>query len=266
MPNRPPMRALAGLLAALLAAGCLAVDPPPAATTPDAPALEAALSAGKPTSTKFVLDVTNASGLPVDDLLGRAREVRKSFDVPDGTGAVQIAIDLTLLLGGPSDEMAVRITGPDGEGVFESPATDTSGKLLEIVPAPAAGAHELVATFRGTWQVGLVATFFPVGYTPGLVLSVSTPDSKEVDHTFHPGELAAKAGRPTRITLYDYDPHAGVRNLQHNLAIEGVPQKTEGRTTWGEVRVLDFAAPAPGRYAYVCEYHEEALRGTLVVT
>lgn len=264
----PAQRSALLVALAALAAGCLApaadetVEP---AATPLPPALSEAL----PTFEKIVLSA-EADPDPVaiaTDALGLPREDERALDVPDGTSRMQIALDVQPLAAArPGDEVSVVVESPDGAAVFESGALAAATKQIAWIEAPAAGEHRVRVTTKGAWVVGLVAVFEPEGYTPGIAVNVSHPEQTEVDHTFEPATISAKAGVKTRITMFDYDPHAGVENLQHNLYVDGLGAKTEGRTTWGEVRTLDFTATEPGTYAFWCEYHEEQLRGRLVVS
>lgn len=256
-------RFAAALVATALFAGCLGESPaeePRAA--PDVPAL----SASKPTFTKltFATDATDPA-TAVTDALGQARARSETLAAPGGTGQLQLAIDLAPPAAPPDMEARVLLLDAGGATLYETPFVAAQTKFIGWVPL-VGGDYELRLESRGAWTVGVVAVFTPTDYTPGIQVNVSFPEQREVDHTFQPSRIEATAGAPTRITLMDYDPHAGTANLQHNLVLPDLEIATEGRTTWGEVRVLDFTAPATaGEHEFYCEFHEQQLRGTLVV-
>jgi plastocyanin len=249
-----------------LVAGCISNG---ASNEPVAPASVAALSTSLPTFTKFSFstDVTSPTD-PVDALLGKSHDLSKTFDVPAGTGEVRVSIDVQ-----PAGQdkaafgdVVLRVKDADGTKAYESGDLAKAGKVVAVISLPKPGTYTLTATYKGVWKVGAVAVSIPLDYTPGLVLNVSSPEQTQVEHTFYPAQVTAKAGAKARMTLFDYDPHAGIDNLQHNIFIPALNVKTEGRTTWGEVRTLDFTAPTKaGEYEFYCEFHKAMLKGTLTV-
>lgn len=266
MPRANLAAAIATLLA-LVAAGCLSPDAP---TADIAPASVPALSASLPAFTKFSFstDVQSPTD-PVDAILGRAHEAKRSFDVPAGTGEARVSMDAQPAGQDKATFGDVKLHIADGEGkkVFDGPVMLKAGKLVAFLTAPPAGSYSVVATYRGLWTIGTVVVTTPADYTPGIVVNVSSPEQTQVEHTYYPKEIGAAANTKARITLYDYDPHAGIENLQHNIFIPAIGMKTEGKTTWGEVRTLDFTTPAkPGTYEFYCEFHKNSLKGTLTVT
>ena len=251
------MRVLVVLVPILLLVGCLGAKDAPAATAP------AKVDLGpKPTMAKFSFDATGAPASPLDPVT-MPKPATHDLAVPAATGKLHLAIDV----GAPTAPGDITVTLADaaGKALYTSAALTGAKKLVADVDAPAEGAYLVKAQAHGAWKVGVVATFFPVGFQPGHVVMVSFPEQTKVDHSFQPMSVEVKAGEPVRITLYDYDPHAGIDNLQHNLRFTTFDApKTEGKTTWGEVRVLDFTAPSkPGDYPFECEFHH--FTGTLVV-
>lgn len=256
--------AFAAALAAL-APGCVGGGDDPAPP----PSASAADLGVRPTFAKVSLATPAgaAATAPIDDLLGNPPQATRPLDVPDGTAAMRLAIDVAPDGEPPAEgpyDVTVRVLDAAGAVVYESPKLAQAGKLVADVARAAGGRHTVVAEHHGAWAVGLVAVFLPAGHDPGLVVSVAFPEQTEVDHSFQPARIEAPASKPLRITLYDYDPHAGIENLQHNLFFPTLGIRTEGKTTWGEVRTLDLVAPAqPGTYGFECEFHR--FQGALVV-
>jgi plastocyanin len=259
--------AFVACLVLLAASGCLAPTEPEteAVAAPGAPSLSSSHPAFAKLS--FTTNVTSPTD-PIDELLGRPHEARDSFDVEAGTGEMRVSLDVQPA--GARDaavgDIKLQLVDPSGKAAFDSPLLTKAGKMVVALPSPACGEWVIKAAYRGLWTVGAVVVSTPVDYTPGIVLNVSYPEQTEVEHAFYPKRVTTAAGSPTRITLYDYDPHAGIDNLQHNVYLPALDARTEGQTTWGEVRTLDFTAPSkPGEYEFYCEYHKSSLKGTLTV-
>jgi Cupredoxin-like domain len=248
MPWRPLVAAL--LLAATLFAGC---------SENPRDGREAVLgSVGDPGPLPTQHKATYESTAPV--LLPVAPAAYAgSFVVPAGTGRVRLAFDLR---GGP-EPLDLSIVQEDGSAAAQERVT-APGKLVLEHHTLRPGTHRLSAQSASTWTVGLVATFIPEGFREGLTVMVSQPQQTQVEHRFYPDRLEAAAGATTRLVLNDFDPHAGIDNLQHNLHFPELGLRTEGKTTWGEVRVLDLPPLAAGAYAFECEFH--GFDGVLTVT
>ena len=243
------MRTLAiSVVAGLLLAGCADDDDdaPPTltgATREPGP---------QPTLTKETVQST----APPLMLLGQSEPVLL-LEGAQGGGRLLLALDLEA----GASPLRLRLLAPDGSVADQADLTASGKRVVEM--ATAAGTYELFAESESTWTVGVVATLFPAGFDEGLRLQVSTPQETQIDHSFRPASLQAAAGEPVRITLYDFDPHTGIENLQHNLHFPELGLRTTGKTTWGEVRVLDVPGLAAGSYAFECEFH--GFTGDLVV-
>lgn len=74
---------------------------------------------------------------------------------------------------------------------------------------------------------------------------------------FEQTELTVDAGAEVTLTFDNQD------RVSHNLDIEGVA-RTDIFAGPGQ-RTVTFTAPAPGSYAYRCDVHPAAMRGTLIV-
>ena len=256
------MRTLLAVVAILLA-GCIQAEPEPVVT---AAAVVPALSTSLPTLERDMFTTTAA--LPLPEPLAMPATTSREVKVPAGLGWLQIAIDLAPSLTGtaPAEEARVRVLDSNGEAVFELAPTTAPTKGFAWLDPPYEATYTVEVVSKGIWDVGLVTVGLPLDYTPGIFVNVSYPEQREIDHSFKPKEVTVGPGERVRFTTFDYDPHAGIENLQHNIFIPAVDAKTEGQTTWGEVRTLDFTAPtAPGSYEFYCEFHERALKGTLVV-
>lgn len=256
------MRALA-LVALAVSAGCLAPEPvEPAALVEPEPALSASL----PAMTKG--SFATAPALPLPEPLAQPSVTAETIAVPPGMGWVQIAIDLfpSLRGAGGAETATAILYDPAGGIAFEMSPVSAPAKGFAWLEEPAPGDYTLEVTAKGSWEVGFVQVGLPLDFTPGIWVNVSYPEQTEIDHSFQPDTVLVKAGAKTRFTTLDYDPHAGIENLQHNLYFPDLDIKTEGQTTWGEIRTLDFVAPSqPGKYEFYCEFHERSLRGTLHV-
>ncbi|HUR69383.1 MAG TPA: cupredoxin domain-containing protein [Candidatus Thermoplasmatota archaeon] len=252
------------VLAALLFAGCLQQAAVP---EPEPTPAAAALSASVPEMLREKFMTTTA--LPLPEPLAMPATTTHDVTVPAGLSFFQLAIDLAPSLTGtaPAETASVRVLGPGGDAVFELPPTTAPTKGIAWLDPPTAGAYTVEVVSKGVWNVGLVTVAFPADYTPGRFVNVSYPEQREIDHSFTPKSVTATPGEAMRFTTFDYDPHEGIDNLQHNVFFPDLGVKTKGQTTWGEVRTLDFTAPMkPGKYEFYCEFHERALRGTLVVS
>ncbi|MEO6703303.1 MAG: cupredoxin domain-containing protein [Jatrophihabitantaceae bacterium] len=71
--------------------------------------------------------------------------------------------------------------------------------------------------------------------------------------TVHPGKV--------KITL----SHTGT-GAPHDWSLSGFPADNVGLVTPGQTKSVEFTAPAPGRYTFVCTIHiAQGQTGTLVV-
>lgn len=181
-----------------------------------------------------------------------------SFLAPSGTGRLLLAFDLT----GTGSPLDLRITDADGRTLHEARITATGKHVAE--PLAVAGRYDIHASSDSPWEVEAVVTAFPVDYVEGLRLQVATRQQTDVEHRFYPMQLTTPGREPFRITLYDFDPHAGTANLQHNVHFPTLGLRSEGKTTWGEVRALDLPPLASGTYPFQCEFH--GFEGELVVS
>lgn len=234
-----PSLALLAVLAVALA-GCS--DAPPA---PSEMVLTPAPEPGPLPSTQKIEFVATAPTL-VPQVMPADPAV--TFDV-GAASRLLLAFDLA---GGGADALQLRIESPSGATLYDD--TAEAGKLV-LESVAETGTYEVFAQSRAAWDLGLVATAFPVGFDEGTRVQVSFPEQTEIEHAFQPGRIDGAAGVPQRLTLYDFDPHTGIRNLQHNLHFPALGLRTEGKTTWGEVRVLDLPGLAAGTYAFECEFH-----------
>jgi plastocyanin len=262
-PSVPLVLAL--VLAPALVAGCIAK------TAEVVPAPRPLSFGAAPTMDKFSFDATAPPSSPLDAVTGGAKPATHPLKVPEATGSMLFAIDLASPAqrgSANAGDVTVSILDATGKEVFAAPKASAPGKVYADVPALPAGDYTVSAKATGAWKVGVVATFFPAGYQKGVEVDVASREATAVEHDFKPDHVDAKAGAPTRITLIDYDPHEGIDNLQHNIRFldaAKIPQKTEGKTTWGTVQVLDFTAPMePGTYEFECEFHH--FKAVLVVS
>jgi plastocyanin len=82
------------------------------------------------------------------------------------------------------------------------------------------------------------------------------------DLRFHPSTITVHPGR-VRITLKNIAPNGGP---PHNLQDVSVPGLLIGEVDAGQTQSTTFTAPAPGRYHFVCTFHQtQGQTGTLVV-
>lgn len=183
-----------------------------------------------------------------------------NLSIAKETLQVQLAFDFA---SEADSALTLRLEDPSGNTLYEDEVA-AAGKFVMLLRDVVPSEVRFFAQSDASWSVGLVATSFPVGFIEGLRLWVSEPAQTQIEHAFHPDRLEASAGATTRITLSDFDPHAGIENLQHNLYFESLGLRTKGKTTWGEVRVLDVPALNPGEYAFSCEFH--GFTGTLAVS
>ena len=94
--------------------------------------------------------------------------------------------------------------------------------------------------------------------TAGVQDVVITTDEK---YRFTPATITVHPGR-VRITL----KHLGSNGAPHDWQLEGFPADYVPLTQPGQTRAIEFTAPAPGRYTFVCTIHvTQGQTGTLVV-
>ncbi len=251
----------------LLAAGC--AGPASDSTDDDFVVPTAPLSTSLPNSARQTLVPTAAGSNPATELIDELTEKETNamrFVVPENTGWMQLAIDFgdPADQGKPEGDVTFKIEDPAGQLVYDSGAITTWRKVVQRVEQPAAGEWVGRVVAQGSWKIGLVASTFPEGYTPGLIVNISAPEQTRVEHEFYPAELTIKAGEPARITLFDYDPHYGVENDQHNWAVSDLDVRTAGKSQWGGVYTVDFTPEKAGEYTFECEYHA-GMTGTLTV-
>lgn len=242
------------LLAAALLAGCASPSDGGAPTDSSAILGDERIGGPQPITTKDTFSSTAPALLPAV----MPGEPALTFEVPAGGSRVHLAYDLE---GTAGPQISVRVVFADG--ATDEVATADPGKRVRVVDSAAAGTASLYAQSDAAWTVGAVVTVFPPGFDEGERVQVSTPQQTQIEHKFFPGTLTVDAESPSRLTLYDYDPHGGIDNLQHNLHFPSLGLETEGKTTWGEVRVLDLPPLAAGTYAFECEFH--GFQGQLVV-
>lgn len=246
--RRPLPIFVLGLLALVALAGCSDAPDQAPTDTIRGPARE---PGPLPVQQKMEFTAVAPATLPLVMPTGPAA----TFDI-GGADRLLVALDLA---GGPNP-LTLRIVAPSGSAVYDAQAD--AGKLV-FEPDAEAGTYSVFAESTSAWDLGLVVTSFPTGFDEGTRVQVSFPEQDQIEHAFRPARIEAPADQDVRLTLYDFDPHAGIRNLQHNLHFPTLGLRTEGKTTWGEVRVLDLPPLAPGDYAFQCEFH--GFTGTLAI-
>jgi plastocyanin len=91
----------------------------------------------------------------------------------------------------------------------------------------------------------------------GLQDVVITTDQR---YRFSPSTITVHPGR-VRITL----KHVGT-GAPHDWSLQGFPADYVGMVSAGETRSVEFVAPSPGTYRFVCTIHvQQGQTGTLVV-
>jgi plastocyanin len=92
----------------------------------------------------------------------------------------------------------------------------------------------------------------------GVQEVVITTDSK---YRFTPATITVHPGR-VRITL----KHVGASGAPHDWQLQGFPADNVPLVQPGQTRSIEFTAPPPGRYQFVCTIHvAQGQTGTLVV-
>lgn len=87
---------------------------------------------------------------------------------------------------------------------------------------------------------------------------VLTTDQK---YRFTPSTVTVHPGK-VRITL----KHVGTGGAPHDWQLQGFPADSVPLTQAGQTRSIEFTAPAPGTYTFVCTIHvTQGQTGTLVV-
>jgi plastocyanin len=82
------------------------------------------------------------------------------------------------------------------------------------------------------------------------------------DLRFHPSTITVHRGR-VHIVLKNIAPDGGP---PHNLQGTDLPGLVVGEVDAGQTQSTTFTAPAPGRYHFVCTFHQtQGQTGTLVV-
>jgi plastocyanin len=92
----------------------------------------------------------------------------------------------------------------------------------------------------------------------GVQTVVITTDSR---YRFTPATITVHPGK-VRITL----EHTGTGGAPHDWQLQGLPAAFVPLTSAGQTRSVEFTAPAPGRYTFICTIHvNQGQTGTLVV-
>ena len=87
--------------------------------------------------------------------------------------------------------------------------------------------------------------------TPGPV-TVEIETGEGADHRFVPALVSVSAGAEVRLVFQNRS------TASHNLSFTGALERIRTRTIIepGEQELVEFAAPAPGSYPFVCTIHE----------
>jgi plastocyanin len=94
--------------------------------------------------------------------------------------------------------------------------------------------------------------------TDGVQSIVLTTDEK---YRFTPSTITVHPGK-VKITL----EHLGTGGAPHDWQLQGLPAAYVPLTEAGQTKSVEFTAPAPGRYTFVCTIHvTQGQTGTLVV-
>jgi plastocyanin len=94
--------------------------------------------------------------------------------------------------------------------------------------------------------------------TDGVQDVVITTDEK---YRFTPATITVHPGK-VRITLR----HLGSSGAPHDWQLQGFPTDYVPLTQPGQTRAVEFTAPSPGTYTFVCTIHvTQGQTGTLVV-
>ena len=96
-----------------------------------------------------------------------------------------------------------------------------------------------------------------VGVRTGSRTSPSTTDQS---YRFDPSTITVHPGK-VRITL----EHIGT-GAPHNWSLQGFPDDYVPLVSPGQQKSIEFTAPAPGKYTFVCTIHvAQGQTGTLIV-
>lgn len=139
----------------------------------------------------------------------------------------------------------------------DSGAASTSEATQASAPSPTKPAPEPTTEPPPTASPAMVATPAPA---PTEAAPATGPVSLTVvarDIRFAQTELTVDAGAQVTLTFDNQD------SLSHNIDIVDVA-KTDIFGGPGQ-RTITFTAPEPGTYAYRCDVHPGAMRGTLIV-
>jgi plastocyanin len=113
----------------------------------------------------------------------------------------------------------------------------------------------LVAAILVVGACGASPSIAPSGST--VEITVGTDSGAELK--FEPGEVSVPAGADVRLTFENRS------TVPHNLTFQRPPNvATSTVVAAGTSETLEFKAPAPGEYAFVCTLHP-GMAGTLLV-
>lgn len=138
------------------------------------------------------------------------------------------------------------VAAPDGLVYVSS---ITAGTVYRIGPAGEVGGGERPA-----------ASAAPSGEASGEVVEITVGTDTGSANEFVPGEITVPAGATVRLTFVNES-----ETVPHNLT-SGDPINAATATTVapGEEETIEFTAPEPGEYTFVCTLHP-GMEGTLVV-
>jgi plastocyanin len=100
----------------------------------------------------------------------------------------------------------------------------------------------------------------PSSVGPGETVQITVGTDTDAELKFDPGELTVPAGADVRVT---FENRASV---PHNLTFQGpINVATSTVVAPGTSETLEFKAPAPGEYTFVCTLHP-GMSGKLIVS
>jgi plastocyanin len=108
-------------------------------------------------------------------------------------------------------------------------------------------------------QVGGGPTATPSAATNGEVVEISVATDAGGALTFDPGEITVPAGATVRLTFTNR------ATVPHNLTFDDpIGAATDTVIDPGDSQTIEFTAPEPGEYTFVCTLHP-GMEGTLLV-
>ena len=140
--------------------------------------------------------------------------------------------------------------------------TSASAPAAPATPSPSASPSPFASSAPSSPSAAPSASAATCSPPPGEPCEITVGTDSAVDLKFDPAEVTVPTGVAVRLTFENRSS-----TEPHNLTFEEAPINvgTETIKLPGESETVEFTAPGPGEYPFVCTLHEDDMTGVLTV-